>query len=73
MSTDRDHFDQVTYVSKGFEDWVRDVYQPALGVIAGAFSDATGCGAEASDHFARAVMARLMHLDPPITLAAVEL
>lgn len=71
--TDRGDFEEVTYASKGFEDWVRDVYQPALGVIAGAFEEATASTPEASDHFARAVMARLMHLDPPLTLAAIEL
>ena len=54
-----------------FGDWVRDVWTPSITIIAGAFQEATGCTEDDADHFANAVLARLVDHDPPITVRAM--
>ena len=48
-----------------FPGWVTRVYEPAVKVIAEAFSETTGWD---GDHFARACLARLVAHDPSITV-----
>lgn len=59
-------------MSDQFTAWVRDVYEPAVKVISGAFQEATGACQDDGRHFATAVLARLMRQDPPITVTAFE-
>ena len=60
----------MTAEEQEFATWVKDVYAPAVDVIAGAFQEAAGATPENARHFATAVLARLMHQDPTITVSA---
>lgn len=49
------------------EDWVTHVYSPAIGAFTTYFAEA-GVPHEIADHNARALLARLAHLEPPLTI-----
>ncbi len=55
-----------------FSDWARNVWKPAVKIIADAFQEATGSPDDAAEHFANAVLARLVNNQPPITIRAME-
>lgn len=52
------------------EDWIINVYGNAVTAIAGYFSE-LGVAPDAADHNARACLARLAHLEPPLTVERI--
>ncbi len=64
--------EEVAHAVNGFaptsagEAWVTGVYGPALGMIADAFTEATGRPRADASRFAGALLSRLAQHDPPI-------
>lgn len=70
--------EEVAHAVNGFaptsegEAWVTGVYGPALGMIADAFTEATGQPRSAATKFAGALLARLARHDPPICVERIR-
>lgn len=58
--------------SREGEAWVIEVYGPALGIIADAFTEETGRPRSAASRFAGSLLSRLAHHDPPIGVERIR-
>lgn len=54
-----------------FERWVPEVYNVAVATWTELLTE-TGMALDGADHMARAALARLAHLDPPLTVEVIR-